>query len=107
MCTKVSLLSACLTAPREGHLAAVLHAMSYMGQKHNTRLTFDPTYPEIDYEVFNYDKPWVNFYGNVNKSQCLAMCLNRAGRPSTCELCGKMIQSLRQILYDNGCVGNC
>ena len=57
LCTEVSLLSAYLAAPREGHLIAALNVMSYLGQKHNTRLTFDPTYPEIDYEVFNYDKP--------------------------------------------------
>ena len=67
LCTKVSLLSAYRAAPREGHLAAVLNVMSYLGQNHNTRLTFDPTYPEIEYEVFTYDKPWVDFYGNVKE----------------------------------------
>ena len=67
LCTAISLLSAYLTALGEGHLAAVLHVMTYMGHIHNTRLTFDPTYPEIDFEAFNYDKPWIDFYGDVRE----------------------------------------
>jgi hypothetical protein len=65
LCTEVSLLSAYLAAPREGHLDAALHVMAHLKQKHNTRLTFDPTYPDINFEAFNYDKPWVDFYGDV------------------------------------------
>ncbi len=50
--TKVSLLSSHLAYPCEGHLETALHIMSYLQQKHNTRLIFDPTYPEIDMRMF-------------------------------------------------------
>ncbi len=43
--TEVSLLSSHLAYPCEGHLETALHIMSYLRQKHNTRLIFDPTYP--------------------------------------------------------------
>ena len=50
--TEVSLLSSHLAFPREGHLETALHIMSYLSQKHNTRLIFDPTYPKIDMAQF-------------------------------------------------------
>ena len=46
--TEVSLLSSFLAYPREGHLETALHIMGYLKNKHNTRLVFDPTYPNID-----------------------------------------------------------
>ncbi len=46
--TEVSLLSYHLAYPRVGHLEIALHIMSYLHQKHNTRLIFDPTYPKIE-----------------------------------------------------------
>ena len=48
--TEVSLLSSHLAYPREGHLETALHIMSYLRQKHNTRLIFDPTYPKLTWE---------------------------------------------------------
>jgi hypothetical protein len=50
--TEVSLLSSHLAFPREGHLETARHIMSYLSQKHNTRLIFDPTYPKIDMGQF-------------------------------------------------------
>ena len=41
--------------------------MPYLEKKHNTHLTFDPTYPDIEYEAFNYDNPWIDLYGNVKE----------------------------------------
>ncbi len=65
--TEVSLLSSHLVFPREGHLEAALHIMSYLSQKHNTRLIFDPTYPKIDMGHFpQYN--WSEFYGNVEEA---------------------------------------
>jgi len=59
--TKISLLSSHLAYPREGHLEAALHVMDYLKQKHNSRLIFDPTYPNIDMSSFpTYD--WTEFY---------------------------------------------
>ncbi len=46
--TEVSLLSSHLAYPCKGHLKTALHIMSYLCQKHNTRLIFDLTYPKID-----------------------------------------------------------
>jgi hypothetical protein len=42
---EVSLLFSHLAYPREGHLKTALHIVSYLSQKHNTRLIFDLTYP--------------------------------------------------------------
>ena len=52
-----------------------------MGQKHNTRLIFDPTYPEIEFKAFNYDKTWIDFYGNVKEPV----------PPNASEPCGKPV----------------
>jgi hypothetical protein len=65
--TEVSLLSSHLAYPREGHLETALHIMSYLRQKHNTRLIFDPTYPKIDMGMFpQFD--WAEFYGNIDEA---------------------------------------
>ena len=59
--TEVSLLSSYLAYPREGHMDAALHVMSYLGLHHNSRLIFDPSYPMIDYSAFPECK-WKEFY---------------------------------------------
>jgi hypothetical protein len=65
--TEVSLLSSHLAYPCEVHLETALHIMSYLSQKHNTRLIFDPTYPKIDMVQFpQYN--WTKFYGNVEEA---------------------------------------
>ena len=46
---------------RQGHLEAVLHIMGYLKVRHNSRLMFDPSYPDIDHSNFQeYD--WTDFY---------------------------------------------
>jgi hypothetical protein len=50
--TEISFLSPHLSYPREGHLDAALHVMGYLKQKHNSRLIFDPTYPDINVSSF-------------------------------------------------------
>jgi len=65
--TKVSMLSSYLAYPREGHLEAALHIMGYLRLKHNSRLIFDPAYPDIDQTAFPvYD--WMEFYGDVEEA---------------------------------------
>ena len=62
--TEVSLLLPYLAYPREGHSETALHIMAYLKNKHNTRLIFEPTYPDIDYKDFpKYN--WTEFYGDV------------------------------------------
>ena len=50
--TEVSLLASQLANPREGHLETVFYMFAYLKNKHNSRMVFDPTYPEIDMSVF-------------------------------------------------------
>ena len=65
--TEVSLISSHLAFPHEGHLETALHIMSYLSQKHNTWLIFDPTYPKIDMGQFPQYK-WTKSFGNVEEA---------------------------------------
>jgi hypothetical protein len=65
--TKVSMLSSYMACPREGHLENALHVMGYLRLKHNSRLIFDPTYPDIDQTAFP-SFHWTEFYGNVEEA---------------------------------------
>ena len=65
--TEVLLLSSHVALPREGHLEAAVHVMAHVGQKYNSRLVYDPLYPEIDHSVFkNCD--WSEYYRNAKES---------------------------------------
>jgi hypothetical protein len=65
--TEVSLLSLHLAYPPEGHLEAALHVMAYLRAKHNSRLVFDPMYPDIDQSSF-HKCDWNEFYGDVTEA---------------------------------------
>lgn len=65
--TEVSMLASQLAMPREGHLEAVLHIFKYLCHKYNSRLAFDPTYPEIDMDDF-VECDWWQFYGDVTEA---------------------------------------
>jgi hypothetical protein len=65
--TEVSILSSHLAYPREGHLDAALHIMGYLKAKHNSRLVFDPSYPDVDKTKF-MDCDWKEFYGDVTEA---------------------------------------
>ena len=58
--TEVLLLLLHLVYPREGHLDAALHVISYLKLKYNSRLIFDPTYPIIDEFIFQHHD-WKEF----------------------------------------------
>jgi len=64
---EVLTLASFLAAPREGHLEAVVHIYSYMKLKHNSRLVFDPTYPEHLRDAFQ-SHDWEHFYGEVEEA---------------------------------------
>jgi hypothetical protein len=50
------------TAPRQGHLAALLHVYAYLKARSRSRLVLNPGYlPEV--AVSDYD--WNDFYGDV------------------------------------------
>ena len=60
------MISLHLVSPREGHLEADIHVMSYLHLKHNSRLLFDPIYPTLDMCEFDqYD--WTTQYGDVKE----------------------------------------
>ena len=65
--TEVSLLSSHLALPREGHLEAIFHIYAYLSKKHNARMAFDPSYPEIDLNDFKTDENWKAIYGDVQE----------------------------------------
>lgn len=55
-----------MALPRQAHLDAALHVVSYLKRNHNACMVFDPTYPEIDQsQVKVHD--WVRFYGKESK----------------------------------------
>ena len=64
--TEVSMLSSHLAMPRDGHLQQLFHIFAYLKAHHNSRLVFDPTYPDIDYEKFEKED-WKSFYGKVKE----------------------------------------
>ena len=64
---KVSMLASQLAMPREGHLEAVYHIYAHIDKKHNSRMVFDPTYPEVDMGTFK-ECDWKGFYGDVQEA---------------------------------------
>ena len=46
--TKLSLLLSHMVLPKEGHLYAAVNVMDFDCQMYNSRLVYDPSYPEID-----------------------------------------------------------
>ena len=43
-----------------------VHVMAHVGQRYNSRLVYDPSYPEIDYSVFKKcDR--LEFYTDANE----------------------------------------
>ena len=64
--TEVSLLASHLALPREGHLDALIHVVGHLKLKYNSRLVFDPTYPEVDRSKF-IKHDWVRFYGDATE----------------------------------------
>ena len=49
-----------LAMPRQGHVEAMLHVMDYVKLGHNSRLAFDPSYPNIDHTTFQ-ECGWKDF----------------------------------------------
>ena len=64
--TETSVLASHMALPREGHLEAALHVFGYLKRKHNARMVFDPTYPEIDQDMFQ-THDWSRFYGDAKE----------------------------------------
>ena len=41
--------------------------MAHVGQKYNSRLVYDPTYPEIDHSIFK-ECDWTEFYRDAKET---------------------------------------
>ena len=65
--TEALLLSSHVALPREGHLEAAVHVMAHVGQKYNSRLVHDPSYPEIDHSIFK-ECDWSEFYRDAKEA---------------------------------------
>lgn len=65
--TEVSKLASHLALPREGYLDAVFHIYAYLKRRHNARIVFDPSYPDIDLSKFQ-EHDWKRFYGDVKEA---------------------------------------
>ena len=57
----VSMMDSQLAMPREGYLECVYHIFAYLSLKHNSRMVFDPTYPENDMSQFK-ECEWKTLY---------------------------------------------
>ena len=64
--TEISHLASNLALPREGHLEALIHVFGHLKRKYNSRLVFDPSYPEID-KSQSIDHESKRFYGDVKE----------------------------------------
>ena len=49
--TEVSLLSSHVALLKEGYLEAAVHDMARVDKRYNSKLVYDPFYPEIDHSV--------------------------------------------------------
>src|SRR6476620_3784201 len=65
--TEVSTLASHLALPREGHLDAVFHIFGYLKKRHNSRMIFDPSYPDVGVGDFQ-EHDWKHFYGDVHEA---------------------------------------
>ena len=65
--TEESLFSSHVALPREGHLDAAVHVMVHVGQRYNSKLVYDPWYPEIDHSVFK-KCDWSEIYRDANEA---------------------------------------
>ena len=72
MCCKVLIMSLFVAMPREGQLQQLYYIFAYLKIYYNTRIVFNPTYPEIDYMKFDRQSQ-EKFYENVKDELPLYM----------------------------------
>ena len=65
--TEVSNLASHMAMPRKGYLGALSDVSCYLKRRHNSRSIFDPTHPEIDWNVY-VEHDWQHFYGDVSEA---------------------------------------
>ena len=66
ICCEVSMMYSHFTLPTEGHLSQVLHIFAYLKKHHNSALVFDPSYPDVNINIFpKHD--WTKLHRNVKE----------------------------------------
>ena len=77
VCLEVSMMSAHLALPREGHMEQVLHIFAYLKKYHKTELVYDPRDPVVDENDFER-RDWKSTeFGHVEgKKSFLPKCQN-------------------------------
>ena len=65
--SKMLLLSSHVALPGEGHLEVTVHVVAHVGQKRNSRLVYDPSYPEINHSSFK-ECDWTEFNRDAKKA---------------------------------------
>lgn len=61
------MLASCMALLREGNLQQLYHVFAYLKNKHNARLVFDPSYPDINFDEYELNHDWTKFYGSVKE----------------------------------------
>ena len=61
ICCEVSMMSSCVSMPREGHLQQVFQIFGYLKSHHNARIILDPSYPMVIESDFP-KQDWGKFY---------------------------------------------
>jgi len=64
---EVSLMSACLASPREGHLDQALHIFACLKQHPKRKIAFDPEHPQIDDRCFTKYE-WHDFHRGAKEA---------------------------------------
>ena len=64
---EVPLLASHMSLTREGHIESALHIFAYLGQKYNSHIAFNLTYPDIDESSFK-DCDWRGFYDDMKEA---------------------------------------
>ena len=62
--TEVSIMSSHILIPMEGNFQSVHCIFAYLDKKHNSRIIFYPTYPDIDMSAFKKCE-WKEFYSEA------------------------------------------
>lgn len=75
------MMLSCLALPRECHLQALFHLFSYLNKKHNSKLVYDPTDPEIGITMFSKQDWSTSVYATGNNGDLQEAILPNLPKP--------------------------
>ena len=71
VCLECSLLSSHLALPRQGHLQQVINIFAHLKKYHNTKLTFDPSDPVLNYDLFEVKDWTTSEFGHLQRKEAI------------------------------------